>query len=412
MLAIGCSTQGSEPRALSQVETTHHPGDVIVLPDGTYKDQNLHLTGVGTADHRITFLAQTPGKVVFTGNSVITLDGQYLVLSGIMLKNGGAGSSTKGKGEPDDGIAVKGAHNRLTDCAVSGGTYKFLVHLYGADIHMDHCYLAGKTSGEPTLQIEAPGEPNNDHIEYNHFGHRRPLGRNGGETMRVGYSWQSMNNSRSLVEHNLFDRCDGEIEIISSKSCENTYRYNTFLDCGGMLTLRHGNRCVVDSNFFIAHHKKGSGGIRVIGEDHVIVNNYIEGVEQGGFWITSGLEHPPLKTYFAARNCVIAFNTFVDSAGPAVDLDAGFGSSNRTVMPQDITIANNILSPDQNGAVLKGKAGPGYAILGNLSAKDASESNITGIRAADLGLQRGSDGLWRPTANPTSAVTRLDRPWR
>ena len=42
-------------------------------------------------------------------------------------------------------------------------------------------------------------------------------------------------------------------------------------------------------NYIIAHHKKGSGGIRVIGEDHVITNNYIEGVEKGAFWITSGV---------------------------------------------------------------------------------------------------------------------------
>ena len=104
-----------------------------------------------------------------------------------------------------------------------------------------------------------------------------------------------MRNSGTLVESNLFDRCDGEIEIISSKSCENIYRFNTFLDCAGMLTLRHGNRCRVEGNFFLGHHKKGSGGIRIIGEDHIIINNYIEGIEKGGFWITSGIVNSPLN---------------------------------------------------------------------------------------------------------------------
>ena len=46
------------------------------------------------------------------------------------------------------------------------------------------------------------------------------------------------------MEQNFFDRCDGELEIISSKSCDNIYRGNTFLNCAGMLTLRHGNRYV------------------------------------------------------------------------------------------------------------------------------------------------------------------------
>ena len=76
----------------------------------------------------------------------------------------------------------------------------------------------------------------------------RHHGENGGETMRLGYSYQSMFVSRTTVEDNLFTQCDGEIEIISSKSCENVYRHNTFRDCEGTLTLRHGNRCVVDGN--------------------------------------------------------------------------------------------------------------------------------------------------------------------
>src|SRR3954453_9089407 len=129
-----------------------------------------------------------------------------------------------------------------------------------------------------------------------------------------------MTNSGTLVEHNLFERCDGEIEIISSKSCENVYRYNTFLDCAGMLTLRHGNRCVVDSNFFLAHHKKGSDGVRIIGEDHVVAKNYIDGVDKGAIWITSGVPDSKPNENSQAKRCVVAFNTVVDSAGPYLDL--------------------------------------------------------------------------------------------
>ncbi len=212
--------------------------------------------------------------------------------------------------------------------------------------------------------------------------------------MRVGYSHQSMTNSGTLVENNLFDRCDGELEIISSKSCENIYRHNTFLDCAGMLTLRHGNRCIVEGNFFLGHHTKGSGGIRVIGEDHVIINNYLDGVEKGGFWITSGISNSELKGYFQARNCVIAFNTFVDSRGPAVELDAGFGSSGRTLRPENITIANNIFSVSE-GSLLKGKeGGNGYKWMGNIAAPVGPEH--AGLKFVDAKLERGADGLWRP----------------
>jgi poly(beta-D-mannuronate) lyase len=59
-----------------------------------------------------------------------------------------------------------------------------------------------------------------------------------------------------------------------------------------MFTLRHGNGCLVEGNFFIGNHKRGSGDIRIIGENHAIINNYIEGVENGGFWLTAGMTEP------------------------------------------------------------------------------------------------------------------------
>ena len=268
------------------------------------------------------------------------------------------------------------------------------VHGLGTSNRLDHCYLAGKTNDSPTLQIEVEGKPNYHRLDYNHFGHRPPLNRNGGETIRVGYSHQSMTNSGTLVEHNLFERCDGELEIISNKSCENVYRANTFLECAGMFTLRHGNRCVVDGNFFIGHHKNGSGGIRIIGEDHVIINNYIDGVEKGGFWITSGISNSELKGYFQSRNCVIAFNTFVDSRGPAIELDAGFGSSGRTLRPDSVTIANNIFSLSE-GTLLKGReGGSGYKWMGNIAWPAGVEH--AGIKFTDPKLKRGPDGLGRP----------------
>jgi poly(beta-D-mannuronate) lyase len=247
------------------------------------------------------------------------------------------------------------------------------------------------------LQVEVEGRPNHHVIDYNYFGPRPPLRRNGGETIRVGYSHQSMTNSGTLVERNLFDQCDGENEIISNKSCENVYRFNTFRDCAGMFTLRHGNRCRVEGNFFFGNGKRGSGGIRVIGEDHVVINNYIERVQEGGFWITSGIIDSPLNGYFQSRNCLIAFNTFVESPGPALDLDAGIGRSRRTLLPENITIANNLLCPT-DGHVLNGDEGNGFKWLGNI-ASASSVTNTTKLRIAEPKLARAADGLLRLSAD-------------
>ncbi len=393
VLALISSVNAAEHRVSTAAEIARaaaeaKPGDVLVLSDGEWKDQVIVFGAKGTAEKPIALRAQTPGKVVLTGKSSVEIDGEHLVVSGLFLKDGQL---------TGDGVKLAGRNNRLTESAVVGGSYKFFVHLFGTSNRFDHCYLAGKTNDSPTLQIEVEGKPNYHRLDHNHFGHRPPLNRNGGETIRVGYSHQSMTNSGTLVEHNFFECCDGELEIISNKSCENTYRANTFLECAGMFTLRHGNRCVVDGNFFIGRHKNGSGGIRIIGEDHVVINNYIEGVEKGGFWITSGISNSELKGYFQARNCVIAFNTFADSRGPAIELDAGFGSSGRTLRPENITIANNVFALSQ-GNLLKGKeGGSGYKWLGNVTSAESSEQK--GIRKLDAKLERAKDGLWRPTAD-------------
>jgi poly(beta-D-mannuronate) lyase len=381
---------------IERVTSTLQPGDVLVLADGVWKDQNVVFRGKGTSAKPILLRAQTPGKVVMTGKSSLTMDGDYLVTSGICLKEAGI--------DGKDGFSLRGSHSRLTDSAVIDSTFKFDVHLYGTENRVDHCYLAGKTSDSPTLQVEVQESPNNHRIDHNYFGPRPPLGRNGGETIRVGYSGQSMRNSRTVVEHNLFDRCDGELEIISSKSCENLYRSNTFLDCAGMLTLRHGNRCRVEDNFFLGHHKKGSGGIRIIGDDHTVVGNYIDSVELGGFWITSGIPESPLAGYYQARNARILNNTVVDSNGPYLHLDAGIGTSGRTLRPENITIAGNLFilpKETQNSQLIKGTEGKGFQWKDNFAAGAAVPAG-DGIQTAaltDALGARGKDGLWRRNRN-------------
>ncbi len=62
----------------------------------------------------------------------------------------------------------------------------------------------------------------------------------------------------------------GENEgCICNKSCDNTYRFNTFGEGSTELSVRHGNRCDIYANFFI-----GCEGIRFFGHDHRIYSDY------------------------------------------------------------------------------------------------------------------------------------------
>ena len=365
------------------------PGDVLTLASGEWKAASLHFRGKGLEGQPILLRAEVPGQVVLTGASRLVVEGEWLVVEGLAFKDGGP---------EGDGVVLRGQHNRLTATAMTGGTYHFFIRLQGADHRVDHCYLAGKTSAGPTLQVDVEAsQPNRHRIDHNHFGPRQHLGTNGGETLRVGLGSQSTYTSRTLVESNLFERCNGEIEIISNKSCENTYRWNTFLACGGMLTLRQGNRCVVDGNSFLGHHAKDSGGIRVIGEDHLIVNNYIEGVVRVGLWVTSGVPSPPRPLYVRASRCLIAFNTIIEPDGPCLDLDNGFGDSGRVLRPEAITVANNLFSPKAGGPLFQGVEGKDWHWQGNLAS--GAQTDHPGVRTVGVPLAQDPAGWRRPAPN-------------
>lgn len=380
------------PNDMNGVGSRLDPGDVCLLPDATWTDQKLVFKANGTREKPVLLKPFTPGKFILTGKSSLTIEGDWLIIDGLVFKDLGL--------EDGDGVVLKGNNNRITNCVFDGGTPKFLLRVFGTRHRIDHCYFANKTSGEPTLQVEVDEKTSNYHrIDRNHFGYRAPLGRNGGETIRVGYSFQSLWNSRTTVEENLFERCDGEIEIISSKSCENVYRANTFRDCDGMLTLRHGNRNLVDGNFFFGGGKRGSGGIRVIGEDHVIINNYIENVQQGGIWLTTGVPDGKLNQYYQADRAIVAHNTIVASAGPYLDLSAGLGGAGRTIKPRGVTIANNLFVLGEGGQLLKGEEGADWKWASNLASSPRPlDVQRAGIQIADARLARGVGGLLRPSA--------------
>src|SRR3546814_8972840 len=110
-----------------------------------------------------------------------------------------------------------------------------------------------KTNAGVTLAvIRHDGDPldNGHRIDHNYFGPRPPLGSNGGETIRIGTSEESLSDSHTIVERNIFDRTSGEVEIVSVKSGGNIVRENLVLASQGAFVLRHGNGNLVERNIF------------------------------------------------------------------------------------------------------------------------------------------------------------------
>lgn len=329
------------------------PGDCIVMADGIWKDVQLVFKAKGTSQKSICLIAQTPGNVLLEGNSYLQLSGEWLKISGLVFIKGHSPKKTiiDFKTSSRDY-----AYNCvLTNCVIDGYNQNFKdstdhwVELWGKKNTVEYCYFGGKTNGGTTLVVwpnDSNSTNNHHHIYRNYFAHRPLLGVNGGETIRIGTSQVCTNSSASIVEGNYFERCDGEIEIISNKSCDNQYLNNTFYECQGCLTLRHGNRATVSGNWFIGNEVKGTGGVRVINQDHLIYNNFFYKLRGDKFFsslaIMNGIPNTPANGYLQVKNVVVSNNTFYDCAYPWA-FCVGFGERNRIARPENVLLVNNLV---------------------------------------------------------------------
>ena len=172
------------------------------------------------------------------------------------------------------------------------------------------------------------------------------------EAVRIGWSELSMSSGFTTVEYNLFENCDGDPEIISVKTCDDTIRYNTFRSCQGTLSLRHGNRSVVDGNFFFGEDKPGTGGIRIYGDDHQVTNNYFQDLT-GTKWdaaitLTNGDYDggSNLSKHFRINRALISHNTLVNNAH---NIEIGFTNNGKySKPPRDVKMSNNLVSGTEN----------------------------------------------------------------
>jgi len=307
---------------------TWSAGDTIVLKNGTWTNQAISIRAFGTASKPIVLVAEIPGSVIFNGSSRVSISGQYVEISGIYFKDGTLSGSPVVEFRTSSTNLAENC--RMTNCAIINynpadkTVDSKWVSLYGRNNRVDNCSFENKTNSGTLLVVWLATEPTTPAhiIENNYFGYRNSnLDENGNqingqEIIRIGDSSTSMQYANCIVRNNFFEKCDGEIEIISNKSCGNIYSNNVFYECRGMLTLRHGNDCTVEGNYFFGNGVASSGGVRIIGEDHKVYNNYFDNLRGTNFRaalsILRGRENSALNDYFQVKNAFVAFNTFVN----------------------------------------------------------------------------------------------------
>jgi poly(beta-D-mannuronate) lyase len=242
------------------------------------------------------------------------------------------------------------------------------------------------------VRLDAPDSNRNHHrIDHNYFGPRPPLGSNGGETIRIGTSHNSLEDSNTLVERNIFEECNGEVEIVSNKSGANVFRGNVFIRSQGSLTLRHGNNNVVEDNIFLGGGVENTGGVRVINAGQVVRNNLFVGLRgrnfTGALVVMNGVPNSPINRYHQVRNALIERNTFIDVT------EIGFGTgadAERSLAPVDSAFRGNLIIGATTIAArsaLEGVAFEGNIISGatapaaGFAARDVQAPSIASLEA-------------------------------
>jgi poly(beta-D-mannuronate) lyase len=292
------------------------------------------------------------------------------------------------------------------------------VALYGHHNRFDHNHLVGKTNAGATLVVVRDAEQgldNRHRIDHNYFGPRPNLGSNGGETIRVGTSHDSMSDSHTVVENNWFEGCNGEVEIVSNKSGGNIYRGNVFFRSRGALVLRHGDGNLVENNIFLGGNEPHTGGIRVINRRQTVRNNYLEGLAGDGFasalTVMYGVPNSPANRYVQVDGAVIENNTIVNAR--SIFLGAGMDQE-RSAAPIDSRMSRNLIVNDDGHDPLRTLGDlTGIAFVDNVQSPGTSAGFPKGVQARKVKMIRiemphGEPGLLIPADDVEGVGARRD----
>ena len=421
---VGCQPTGTEVLVSNEAELNEaienaQSGNTIVMANGEWQDIRIRFKGKGTDKRPIVLRAETPGEVLIKGQSDLKLGGEYLIVDGLHFIEGFSPSNAVIEFAMEGEIAN---HSRVTNSVIKDfnkaqrNMQDLWVLFKGRDNQLDHSYLAGKSNRGPTIRVDLGGNENiyNYHkINNNHFGPRPPKGGPSAETIQIGNSYTSMTPSHTQVFENLFDRCDGEVEVISSKSNFNEFRNNVFYKSEGSLVTRHGNYCTIDGNYFIGDEESPHvGGVRLIGTGHWVTNNYFYNLRgeifRAPIAVMNGIPRSSINRYIQVTDVNVAYNTFVNCVSP---LQFGVGSNVdqkdvlpaseiRSLTPIRTTVANNIIFNEQGDLqpIVRHDSIDGIRFESNvINNQGTAFRGVEGLVGKDFSMTKGQDNVWIPT---------------
>lgn len=406
----------SDKAGYIEASSSLQAGDTIILRNGIWTDFEIVFEGQGTVEQPIRLMAETKGKVIVSGQSNLSLAGEHLVVSGLVFKNGFTPTSSVISFRKSKKALAN--NSRVTETVIHNfsNPERFendsWVMMYGKYNRFDHNHLEGKSNKGVTMAVRLNTEAslkNYHRIDHNYFGPRSILGSNGGETLRVGTSHYSLSDSFTTVENNYFDRCDGELEIISSKSGNNKFIGNVFFESRGTLTMRHGNDTLVERNVFLGNGVDHTGGIRLINKRQTIRNNYMEGLAGyrfgGALVVMNGVPNSPINRYHQVEDSLIESNSLINSEH--IQLAAG-SDLERSAVPLRTRFKNNLIyNQDRHDPFTIYDDISGITFEGNLT-NDVNELQlIEGFENTPISVKRAANGLMYTKSTEAGAPTDI-----
>ena len=362
------------PDELKKLDTAL-PGDVFIFKNGTWTDTRISVKKGGSAERPLVIRAETPGDVVFTGNSTLEFRAPYVTADGFLF----SGPHAKG-----DAVALRSHHGILRNSAIIDYNPQNLetkfswVTFAGENNLVDHCYFAGKDNRDPVIN--------------NYFGFRHNAvtacyfkdipHKLSKYTARIFEIWGGVESNTNAdfngglftVQGNLFEHAGGDGSIIVIKSNHNRVIGNTFLASGGVINMRAGNFNMFEDNIFLGMGVKGSQGIRMSGMGHIVQGNYISGCDEGimvscGDYIEKDLTGkfvptlrgtPPVQIPFYKQvgNLTLKNNVLVGNKNADLDMGARYRvmwpAIQTILLPEDNLIENNRIVRPLGGVAVVG----------------------------------------------------------
>jgi poly(beta-D-mannuronate) lyase len=432
--SVVCRTTGDVVQAL----TNFSPGMQIILEDGEYRfDSPVTISAGGTKARPAVIKARHRNKAVIAGATALRLRSvSYVTVEGLVFANDGSSA-----------ILLEGCNNiritrnvfRLNErgrgswVMVTGNPADSLTLSHHNRI--DHNLFEKKKELGNFITVEgtltqSPAVSQYDVIEKNHFRSIGPRVENVLEAIRLGSAQYTLSRGHTVLQNNLFERCDGDPEYISIKLSDCSILKNTFVECLGSLSLRHGNHSTVSGNVIIGNNRTGSfldstgktwtlgtGGIRFCADSMTITGNYCEGLTGSGWDATVAAtngdadygEGKPLTKHFRITNALVADNIFVNNvSGIEIGFDgAGFQANWWKKVPDRMVFRNNIIAGTADTLVKMLDVPTNTRFENNIvfpSGKAvASAQPIQGLLIKDPGLVRRK-GLLLPR---TGALSKL-----